>query len=331
MGNLGTGTVVGAVLGSLLGLVGLIYLCCFRKHIGAIQTQKLMDATNMIHAQEPIGTVSTGRLPDGTVGLLVSPLPTTLNIPPLIHAPVPISAPEALPGTVPPITSTALTPLLMAPNFDPEEASMYLQPPYNPIGYSPPVSAEFAQPSAPYHPDPYSTNLHQPLGLISHPRPDVVTFIADEVKGDVEPTETKGDDGMEALSPTGSVSIPKIGSPTETVAVFTPRSSSSIPSSSSTFESNALSHSDNCRPNGAPQETIVLIENRNPHEIVSSEAVTPEQSPLSLLAPSPSTTQLSAIEIQGRREYPPMDKSMLPPRPCHSPHEPVLMVVHNPH
>ncbi|KAF9356039.1 hypothetical protein BGX26_005802 [Mortierella sp. AD094] len=83
MSSIGTGSIVGIAVGVVVGVVMCSYMCCCRKWATMKQTQKLMDATNLMHAQEPQGTISPGVLPDASSapppvpGLSAHPRPGT--------------------------------------------------------------------------------------------------------------------------------------------------------------------------------------------------------------------------------------------------------------
>ncbi|KAF9159478.1 hypothetical protein BGX20_002916, partial [Mortierella sp. AD010] len=98
--SLETGPIIGIVVGSVVGLAMCTYMCCFRKYVMRKQTQKLMDATNLMHAQEPQGTISPGVLPDGSIGLLVRPLPTNASL--SVAPPATLMPPNVYPPQHPP-------------------------------------------------------------------------------------------------------------------------------------------------------------------------------------------------------------------------------------
>lgn len=148
--SLSQGAIIGITVPSVFVGLGLIYMCCCRKEANARSTQKLMDATNLMHAQEPQGLMSTGVLPDGTVGLLVRPLPSSGVLPP---------QPQPLP-------------------IQPQP-----QHPYQPFVPSPPHPYALSAPSVPFQQDSYRpADLQHQLQLSSHPRPSVVTTTGNEVK-----------------------------------------------------------------------------------------------------------------------------------------------------
>ncbi|KAF9141014.1 hypothetical protein BG015_001421 [Linnemannia schmuckeri] len=148
--SLTDGAIIGIAAPSVVVGLGLIYMCCCRKEANARSTQKLMDATNLMHAQEPHGLISTGTLPDGTVGLLVRPLPSSGVLPP---------QPQPLP-------------------IQPQQ-----QLPYQPFVPPAPQPYALSVPSAPFHQDPYQpTDLQHQLQLSSHPRPNVITTTGSEIK-----------------------------------------------------------------------------------------------------------------------------------------------------
>ncbi|KAF9550471.1 hypothetical protein EC957_000145 [Mortierella hygrophila] len=151
--SLTQGAIIGITVPSVIVGLGFIYMCCCRKEANARSTQKLMDATNLMHAQEPLGLMSTGVLPDGTVGLLVRPLPSSGVLP---------SQPQQLP-------------------IQPQQ-----QLPYQPFVPPAPQPYAVSAPSAPFQQDSYQpADLQHQLQLSSHPRPNVVTTTGSEIKAGV--------------------------------------------------------------------------------------------------------------------------------------------------
>ncbi|KAF9899237.1 hypothetical protein EC991_009273 [Linnemannia zychae] len=146
MSDLSQGAIIGITVPSVALGLWMCYMCCCRKEANARSTQKLMDATNLMHAQEPQGLVSPGVMPDGTVGLLVRPLPSSGMLPPQSQS-LPVQ-PQQLP---------------YSPYIPPAPTQQY------------PLSA----PSAPYQPE---SSLQHQLQLSTHPRPSIVTSTGDEVK-----------------------------------------------------------------------------------------------------------------------------------------------------
>ncbi|KAF9127920.1 hypothetical protein BGW39_005470 [Mortierella sp. 14UC] len=146
MSELSQGAIIGITVPSVVFGLWMCYMCCCRKEANARSTQKLMDATNLMHAQEPQGLMSPGIMPDGTVGLLVRPLPSSGMLPP---------QPQPLP----------IQPQQLA-------YSSYVPP-------APTQQYPLSAPSAPYQPE---SNLQHQLQLSTHPRPSVVTSTGNEIK-----------------------------------------------------------------------------------------------------------------------------------------------------
>ncbi|KAF9990073.1 hypothetical protein BGZ75_003842 [Mortierella antarctica] len=278
-----------------------------------------MDATNLIHAQHPQGTLSHQVLPDGSVGVFVRPMPST----------------TPLMGQVPPQYQVQHP----HPHPPPVEPDMFQQLPYNPQGLAATPSSlalpsTFAQPSAPLPPE-----AQLQLQFSSHPRPNVVTTIGDEVKeGVIE--EAKGDpegdawDDTSFIEPNGFSAAPLLltPSPLSTGMNHSPSSSSSIrsttqptpPAVSSSVvpdsEPGALPSQDlrgpqapaharsnypappsipnSTRPNASSFKTSP--DARNPHEVQADVVIT-----------------VPSLDIG--HMYP-MDQDLLPPRPAHNPH-----------
>ncbi|KAG0045337.1 hypothetical protein BGZ83_009428 [Gryganskiella cystojenkinii] len=169
--GLSAGAIVGIVLGSLVGLVGLIYCCFFRRQISERNTQKMMDHVNNMHAQEPQGEISSEVLPDGSVGLTVRPLP---------NAPV---STQMLPnGVIMPV---------YPPGSHPQQPQRFQQQLIYTQGQRQFSAAPIALAGH------SSQHLQQQLRLSTHPRPGVVTIVNDSGGGG----EVKGDDQTEPWKP----------------------------------------------------------------------------------------------------------------------------------
>ncbi|CAO3574248.1 unnamed protein product [Mortierella alpina] len=311
--GLSTGAIVGIVFGSALGFTGLIYLCCYRKQVAARQTQKLMDATNLIHAQPPQGTLSQQVLPDGTVGVFIRPMPIAT---PLMGQPLPQPQYQVQRPHPPP---------------PPIEPDMFQQLPYNPGLAAAPsslaLSSTFAQPSAPIPPE-----AQQQLQFSSHPRPNVVTTIGDEVKeGVVE--EAKGDpegdawDDAPFVAPTGYSAAPMLTpSPLATGSPYSPSSISSIRSAARpATPADSIGIAPSSEPDlQGPQAPA----HENPHHLdLPSIPSTRSANASSIKTPpdvrNPHGVQADVVismpSLDVGRVYP-MDQDLLPPRPAHNPH-----------
>ncbi|KAF9113325.1 hypothetical protein BGX27_001775 [Mortierella sp. AM989] len=183
--------ITGIVFAVIIGIGGCTYLCCFRKEVTMRETQKLMDATNLMHAQEPQGTVSPALLPDGTMGLLVRPLAPDASM-------LPISA-----GTPIPIN-------VYSQQHQPSQTAYH-----------------FAAPSAP--PASPLPHHHLALGLSAHPRPAVVTTLNDESLDGNLSAEVKGTGGNgrwepRPFVPPGRSSIISNGTPGISIDLDTSKS-----------------------------------------------------------------------------------------------------------
>ncbi|KAF9575424.1 hypothetical protein EC968_003029 [Mortierella alpina] len=325
-GSLSTGAIIGIVFGSVLGFAGLVYLCCYRKQVAARQTQKLMDATNLIHAQHPQGTLSHQVLPDGSIGVFVRPMPSTTHLMGQPSSQYPVQRPLPPP---PPI-----------------EPDMFQQLPYNPQGLaaipsSLALSSTFAQPSAPVQPE-----AQLQLQFSSHPRPNVVTTIGDEIKeGVVE--EAKGDPEGEAWDdtsfippPTGLVVAPLLTpSPLATGVSHSPSSSLFI---TSTAHSPTPATSTGVGPGSEP-EALPAQNVRGPQTPAHASADDPTSPSIpSSTRPNASSFKTSPPEARNPHEVQadvvitmpsldngrvyPMDQDLLPPRPAHNPHATVTHI-----
>ncbi|KAK3835255.1 MAG: hypothetical protein JOS17DRAFT_788324 [Linnemannia elongata] len=179
--SLDQGTIIGITVPSVIVGLGLIYMCCCRKEANQRSTQKLMDATNLMHAQEPQGLMSTGVLPDGTVGLLVRPLPSSGVLPPQPH-PLPIQPQQQLP--------------------------------YRPFVPPAPQPYALSAPSAPFRQDSYQpADLQHQLQLSSHPRPNIVTTTGSEIKAGENIPYVPSNHGHGSGSMSGPVSLSSWTSP----------------------------------------------------------------------------------------------------------------------
>ncbi|KAK3838264.1 MAG: hypothetical protein J3R72DRAFT_476631 [Linnemannia gamsii] len=189
MSELSQGAIIGITVPSVVIGLWMCYMCCCRKEANARNTQKLMDATNLMHAQEPQGLMSAGVMPDGTVGLLVRPLPSSGMLPPQPQ-PLPIQ-PQQLP---------------YSPYVPPAPTQQY------------PLSA----PSAPYQPE---SGLQHQLQLSTHPRPQVVTSTGHEIKAGEDlryfPSASSHGHGQGSGSFSGPVPLSSWASPAPPVSVFT--------------------------------------------------------------------------------------------------------------
>ncbi|KAF9909285.1 hypothetical protein BX616_011243, partial [Lobosporangium transversale] len=187
------------------------------------QTQKLMDATNLIHAQEPQGTFSSERRPDGTVALSVRPLPPTHSTHTLEPSPsppqqhlnhYPLQPVRSLQPPIPDPVSLPYNPAYN-PAYNPTSPSSSSTSPIIPPIPSPHSTATMVVPSAPPPPllattnvTPSSTSVPsfqsdlQKLQFSSHPCPGYVTTLRDEVeevKGNLD-NDDDGDDDAKRLA-----------------------------------------------------------------------------------------------------------------------------------
>ncbi|KAG0273695.1 hypothetical protein BGZ95_010498 [Linnemannia exigua] len=208
MSELSQGAIIGISVPSVALGLWMCYMCCCRKEANARNTQKLMDATNLMHAQEPQGLMSAGVMPDGTVGLLVRPLPSSGVLP---HQPQPL-----------PIQQQQLS---YSPYIPPVPTQQY------------PLSA----PSAPYQPE--SALQHQ-LQLSTHPRPQVVTSTGNEIKAgeDIPYVPSASSHGQGPGSFSGPVHLSSWTSPAPPVSAFT------VPATATTAASSPSSVPNVSRP-----------------------------------------------------------------------------------
>lgn len=195
--SLDQGTVIGITVPSVILGLGLIYACCCRKEANARSTQKLMDATNLMHAQEPHGLMSPGVLPDGTVGLLVRPLP---------HSGV------------------------LQPQLQPLPIQPHHQQSYQPFVPSAPQPYTLSAQSAPFQQDLYQpADLQHQLQLSSHPRPNVATTTGNEIKAGENMPYGHGQTHGSGPAPLSTWTSP---APPVTVAVATTLSPPGVPNNS---------------------------------------------------------------------------------------------------
>ncbi|KAF9203473.1 hypothetical protein BGZ49_006397 [Haplosporangium sp. Z 27] len=269
------------------------------------QTQKLMDATNLMHAQEPQGTISAGVHPDGTVGLLVRPLPPdTLPPPPPPPTIMPISQGTSISMSVYPSQS--------------QQQQLQLQP--HQISSQVPF---LASPSAPTLPQPPFIASHSALslpqpplvpGLTTHPRPGMVMNLS----GDINAVDTS----RERWEPTPFVpparsSVVSGGSSgldhSSTRPTWLTESVGGLPVSSTT-SSNEWSNSSPSTVSTTPGTVHSHISGYSSHLRERG----PQEIPISTIANNIPFNNSSHVA---------MNQALMPPRPRHNPHEPIKSII----